>query len=586
MFCVALLIAINLDWKIAFAALTFALCAFYGGVVGFRMASVLFALLKSGEHRVSRDEINALQDADLPIYTILVPMYKEPEVAQKIARTVTKLDYPIDKLDVKLLLEEDDAPTRAKIDEVLHTLPPCVQVIIAPKIPKGQPRTKPRACNWGLEAARGKYLVIYDAEDQPEPDQLKKAVVVFRKLEAQKKDRVVCLQAKLNYFNVDQNWLTKFFTLEYTTWFDLFLPGLHSFHAAIPLGGTSNHFKTEVLKQIGGWDSFNVTEDCDLGIRLARQGQSTEVLDSTTWEEANSQYGNWVRQRSRWIKGYFQTHLVHTRDAWLPSVLMAGVCAWLYFYTLQVKTEPMTMELHPTLAAITEWGSLGLCAAFGVIALLSLGQRLIARAKGRRQLGPLQALEFRFTVGGLSLMMLLNFIFWGLTLLYIFRHDIAAILPSSIANYPLTRTSTVREHLDTWELLHQNVVDSAYTGVTLYNSIWGFITQKLTFATMIEHIKMVDRWSLVSQIFYPVAVVLFLGNFIIVLMGLISCAKRNLWRLFGYALLMPIYWVMISRAAVKGFWQLFWNPWYWEKTTHGLTHDAAPPSPPAVETVH
>src|SRR4029079_14212956 len=171
---------------------------FYGGVIAFRLLSVLVAMLKSSEHRATDEQVNALNEADLPIYTVLVPMYKEPEVAQKIARTVTKLNYPIDKLDVKLLLEEDDAPTRKKIEEVFDSLPKCVEVVIAPAVPKGQPKTKPRACNWGLERARGKYCGILDAEDVPEPDQLKKAVIVSRRLEAKGKGHVACLQAKLN----------------------------------------------------------------------------------------------------------------------------------------------------------------------------------------------------------------------------------------------------------------------------------------------------------------------------------------------------------------------------------------------------
>ena len=185
----ALLTAFVLDYKVAFAAFTFAMCGFYGGVVFVRLFSVLKALVWTSEHRVSRAEIEALDEASLPVFTILVPMYKEPEVAQKIARTVTHLDYPKDRLDVKLLLEEDDPLTRAKIEEVIGSLPDCVKVMLAPVVPKGQPRTKPRACNWGLAEAKGEYLVIFDAEDQPEPDQLKKAVVVFRRLAAKGKNR-------------------------------------------------------------------------------------------------------------------------------------------------------------------------------------------------------------------------------------------------------------------------------------------------------------------------------------------------------------------------------------------------------------
>ncbi len=573
----ALALAFVLDYKVAFAVATFALCAFYGGVVALRLISVLFALLRPGnsEHRVSRAEIQSLRDEDLPIYTVLVPMYKEPEIAQKIARTVTKLDYPIDKLDVKLLLEEDDAATRAKIDEVIGSLPPCVEVVIAPVVPKGQPRTKPRACNWGLERAKGKFLVIFDAEDQPEADQLKKAVVVFNKLAAQGKHHVVCLQAKLNYFNADQNWLTAFFTLEYTTWFDLFLPGLHKVRSPIPLGGTSNHFKTDELQRIGGWDSFNVTEDCDLGIRLARLKKSTEILDSTTWEEANSRLGNWMRQRSRWIKGYYQSHLVHTRDSWLPSLLLAGFFAGLIWFA-HYKVPANVIRDHPVAHKVIE----GMCAAgaliSGLVALVSLIQRLRQRMNPNSggSLNPYKALTFRFTIGGLSAMLLLNLFFWMMTALYLLRRPLAAILPQKLANMPLFG-STTYELLTSWELWHQNVIDDKYSGVTIYSALWAFATGQIPWVTFTDQLGAVDRWSMISQVFWPIAMMLFLGNFIIVLLGLVSCAKRNLWRFFPYALLMPVYWFFISIAAIKGFKQLFTNPWYWEKTTHGLTHASA-----------
>src|SRR6185436_4286234 len=153
-------------------------------------------------------------------------------------------------------------------------------------------------CNYGLHFAKGEYLVIYDAEDIPDPLQLKKAFLAFQKLPS----NVACLQAKLNYFNSDQNLLTRFFTAEYSLWFDVILTGLQSIETTIPLGGTSNHFKTKILKQLKGWDPFNVTEDCDLGVRLFKQGYKTAIIESTTLEEANSNTKNWIRQRSRWIK--------------------------------------------------------------------------------------------------------------------------------------------------------------------------------------------------------------------------------------------------------------------------------------------
>jgi cellulose synthase/poly-beta-1,6-N-acetylglucosamine synthase-like glycosyltransferase len=188
-------------------------------------------------------------------------------------------------------------------------LPSTFEVVV---VPDGQPKTKPKACNYGLRVARGEYVVIFDAEDVPDRDQLKKAALAFEELPR----KVACLQAPLNFYNPRQNVLTRLFTAEYSLWFDLVLEGLQRLDGPIPLGGTSNHFRTEVLRGLGGWDPFNVTEDADLGIRLYKQGFRTGMLDSTTYEEANASLRNWVRQRSRWIKGYLQTLLVHTRGGW------------------------------------------------------------------------------------------------------------------------------------------------------------------------------------------------------------------------------------------------------------------------------
>jgi cellulose synthase/poly-beta-1,6-N-acetylglucosamine synthase-like glycosyltransferase len=183
-------------------------------------------------------------------------------------------------------------------------LPPYIEVLVVPNVgPKG----KPRACNYGLRFARGSYVVLYDAEDRPERDQLKKALVAFARHD------IACVQAKLNFYNRDQNLLTKWFTSEYSTWFDLYLPALSRLRLPIPLGGTSNHFPIRFLRAVGAWDPYNVTEDADLGMRLARRQLRTAVIDSVTYEEANSHLGNWLRQRSRWLKGYIQTWLVHMR---------------------------------------------------------------------------------------------------------------------------------------------------------------------------------------------------------------------------------------------------------------------------------
>jgi len=421
-----------------FLHFTHVLCTFYILIVLHKTAMVLLAIVKRPEIRIDDETLNALDEATLPMYTILVPLYREVAVADKIIKSLRALDYPQDKMDVKLLLEADD-------EETLHAcrtadLPKHWEIIV---VPDCAPKTKPRACNHGLECAKGEYLVIYDAEDRPDPDQLKKAVAAFRNVP----DNTVCLQAKLNYFNPSDNLLTKWFTIEYTTWFDLFLPGLHRMGAPIPLGGTSNHFKTTILRELGGWDPFNVTEDCDLGIRLYRRKYRTAILESTTWEEANSRMGNWIRQRSRWVKGYIQTHLVHMR--------------------------------HP----------------FKIL----------------RELGPWGLINFYITVGGLSMMLLLNPIFWLVVGLYMkFR----------------------------WQMLFEGDV--------------------------------------LSYIFFGVTCALALGNIIFVGINVIACLRRRMPNLILYALISPLYWVLISIAAWKGFLQLLWAPHYWEKTLHGLSPEETP----------
>jgi len=194
-----------------------------------------------------------------------------------------------------------------------------VRIIV---VPDGQPRTKPKACNVGLRFAHGEFLVIYDAEDRPAPDQLRRAVAAFRAAPPE----MVCLQARLSYWNVDENALTRFFTLEYAHWFDLMLDGLAALRLPIPLGGTSNHFRVQPLRMVGAWDPHNVTEDADLGLRVAAQGMTVSTLASTTLEEACCRPWPWIKQRTRWIKGYMQTALVHTRHP-IRFVRAAGLHA-------------------------------------------------------------------------------------------------------------------------------------------------------------------------------------------------------------------------------------------------------------------
>ncbi|CAN5581068.1 glycosyltransferase [soil metagenome] len=254
--------------------------------------------------RVSDADVASLTDLELPKYTVLVPVFREANIVAQLVANLGKIDYPVDKLEVLVLIEEEDTLTR---DAFLAADPPPHFRIVT--IPRGAPQTKPRACNVGLYFATGEYLVIYDAEDTPDADQLKKAVLAFRR----GGEKTVCIQASLNYFNADENVLTRMFTLEYSYWFDYMLAGLDAADLPIPLGGTSNHFRTSALIELGGWDPYNVTEDADLGIRASAMGFRVGVVNSTTMEEANTSIPNFIRQRSRWIKGYMQTSLVHAR---------------------------------------------------------------------------------------------------------------------------------------------------------------------------------------------------------------------------------------------------------------------------------
>lgn len=239
-----------------------------------------------------------------PRISLLVPLYREPETAPLLLKSLSALDYPPELLDIKIILESDDASTFAAI--MALSPPPHVEVLIAPD---GAPRTKPRALNFALEFTTGDIIGVYDAEDRPAPDQLWRIVRQF----AASPPEVACIQARLGYYNAQENWLTRCFEVEYASWFDAMLPGLYAMGLPIPLGGTSLFIRRRALDAVGGWDSHNVTEDADLGMMLARLGMRTALSSSMTEEEASSRAGAWVRQRSRWLKGYLCTWLTHMR---------------------------------------------------------------------------------------------------------------------------------------------------------------------------------------------------------------------------------------------------------------------------------
>jgi len=290
---------------------------------------------------VTKEEVKEIINDELPIYTILLPVYKEDKLIKKLIWNLQSIDYPREKLDIKLVIEEDDDKTLNAVRDL--DFPAIFEVIV---VPFHMPKTKPKACNYALHFAKGKYLTIYDAEDIPDTDQLKKVVALFGKLP----DNYICIQSALNYFNRNENFLTRMFTLEYSYWFDYMLPGLDTLDIPIPLGGTSNHFKLDNLVELGAWDPFNVTEDADLGVRAYAKGYKVAIVNSTTYEEANNEPFNWIRQRSRWIKGYMQTYLVHMRN---PAKLWRKL-GWKGFlgFSFFIGATPITFLIYPLLLAI------------------------------------------------------------------------------------------------------------------------------------------------------------------------------------------------------------------------------------------
>jgi cellulose synthase/poly-beta-1,6-N-acetylglucosamine synthase-like glycosyltransferase len=478
--------------------------------------------------KVTDEDLRKIDDRSLPEYTILIPVYREAKVLPHIVENVCKLDYPRDKLDVKILMEERDEETIreaqrlglfGKPETVLAriiklepedarqetlSLVPCMRVIDseattigtlegvvaqnglgeilrvrcksgevieipeafvdfandviilrgtlrdlkaqylnslsvfdAVVVPDAEIRTKPRACNYGLLRAKGEYCVIYDAEDDPEPDQLKKAVIAFSRAGRD----CVCLQSRLNFYNPKDNLLTRWFSLEYSFWYDYYLEGLDHVGAPLPLGGTSNHFRVKELRELGGWDPYNVTEDADLGVRISRRKLKTAMLNTYTYEEANKELPNWIRQRSRWCKGYLQTYLVHMR--------------------------------HP--------------------------RKLI------QEMGWKQFLYFQLTFGGNIFLPLANPILYAVTLLTLLMPEMFQFL----FFYPI-----------------------------VYVCIFNLVA----------------------------------GNALYVLLHMGPYVLRKHYTSIPLALIIPVYWMLISLGDWRGTIQLITKPFYWEKTQHGLSH--------------
>lgn len=280
------------------ALVTLVALAAMAGFMGLRLAA--WAALRRPEAPLPPVTI-----ARLPVVSVIVALYGENDIAPRLIKRLKTLDYPTDLLDVILAVEQDDPATRAALAR--SELPLWMRVV---PVPAGSVRTKPRALNYALDHCRGSFVGIYDAEDAPEADQIRRMVEHFHARGAD----VVCLQGILDYYNPRQNWLSRCFTIEYAAWFRLLLPGIARLGLVVPLGGTTLFFRRAALEELGRWDAHNVTEDCDLGIRIARRGWRTEVVETTTYEEANCHARPWVKQRSRWIKGFMMTWLTHMRQ--------------------------------------------------------------------------------------------------------------------------------------------------------------------------------------------------------------------------------------------------------------------------------
>lgn len=294
-------------------------------VTGLRTVAAVASLRRA--HLANRDWKSSrprrIDRTRLPRIALLVPLYDERDIAARLVARLARLDYPRDRLEVCLVLEWGDLKTEAALRSA--ELPGWMRIV---QVPRGALRTKPRAMNYALDFLEGDVIGIYDAEDRPAPDQLLEVADALGRAGPE----VACVQGVLDFYNARANWLTRCFAIDYAVWFRLVLPGLERLGIVVPLGGTTVFFRRTALEALGRWDAHNVTEDADLGLRLARRGYRCQFLHTVTEEEATSTIPAWVRQRSRWIKGYAMTWAVHMRD----PLRLLGELGWIRFLGVQV----------------------------------------------------------------------------------------------------------------------------------------------------------------------------------------------------------------------------------------------------------
>jgi cellulose synthase/poly-beta-1,6-N-acetylglucosamine synthase-like glycosyltransferase len=281
---------------------------------------------------------------DLPVYSVLVALYREANVVPDLLLALSRLQWPRSKLEIKLVCEADDLETIEAINA--HPLRSYVEVVA---VPPGQPRTKPKALAYALPLVSGEFVVLYDAEDRPHPQQLMEAWQRFRA----SGPYLACLQASLEISNRGETMISRMFAFEYAALFRRLLPWLASKGVMLPLGGTSNHFRASALAEVGGWDPYNVTEDADLGLRLARFGYQVGTICCPTLEDGPEDFKTWRPQRTRWFKGWMQTWLVHMRN---PRRL-AGDLEPMSFWVAQILFAGMAVSAlaHPILLLTIAW---------------------------------------------------------------------------------------------------------------------------------------------------------------------------------------------------------------------------------------